>query len=133
VGLRTQGEGDPRDLGTPWRQERGAGFRALHEGDAFMIPNPWDTGSARVLAALGFEALGRHELRLRVHPRPPRWELDARRGGGAHPLDQRQVAGPGNDGGRRPGEGHTRGIRCTGRGKGFRESNQNGSRTLGGV
>jgi len=29
----------------------------LHEGDAFVIPNPWDAGSARVLAALGFKAL----------------------------------------------------------------------------
>jgi 2-methylisocitrate lyase-like PEP mutase family enzyme len=33
-------------------------FRALHEGPgAFVIPNPWDAGSARVLAALGFQAL----------------------------------------------------------------------------
>jgi 2-methylisocitrate lyase-like PEP mutase family enzyme len=32
-------------------------FRQLHEGDPFVIPNPWDVGSARVLAALGFEAL----------------------------------------------------------------------------
>jgi len=32
-------------------------FRALHEGEPFIIPNPWDAGSARVLAALGFEAL----------------------------------------------------------------------------
>jgi len=33
-------------------------FRALHERDgAFIIPNPWDVGSARVLARLGFEAL----------------------------------------------------------------------------
>ena len=32
-------------------------FRALHEGDAFIIPNPWDAGSARVLEALGFQAL----------------------------------------------------------------------------
>jgi 2-methylisocitrate lyase-like PEP mutase family enzyme len=33
-------------------------FRALHEGPgAFLIPNPWDAGSARVLAALGFQAL----------------------------------------------------------------------------
>jgi len=40
------------------RQERKAiEFRALHAGDAFVIPNPWDAGSARVLAALGFKAL----------------------------------------------------------------------------
>lgn len=33
-------------------------FRALHEREgAFVIPNPWDLGSARLLAALGFEAL----------------------------------------------------------------------------
>jgi 2-methylisocitrate lyase-like PEP mutase family enzyme len=32
-------------------------FRALHEGEAFVIPNPWDAGSARVLEALGFPAL----------------------------------------------------------------------------
>lgn len=33
-------------------------FRALHERDsAFIIPNPWNAGSARLLAHLGFEAL----------------------------------------------------------------------------
>jgi len=33
-------------------------FKALHAGDrAFVIPNPWDAGSARILASLGFEAL----------------------------------------------------------------------------
>jgi len=32
-------------------------FRALHAGETFIIPNPWDVGSARVLEALGFEAL----------------------------------------------------------------------------
>jgi 2-methylisocitrate lyase-like PEP mutase family enzyme len=33
-------------------------FQALHERDgAFVIPNPWDAGSARVLAGMGFEAL----------------------------------------------------------------------------
>jgi 2-methylisocitrate lyase-like PEP mutase family enzyme len=32
-------------------------FRALHEGEPFVIPNPWDAGSARVLEALGFRAL----------------------------------------------------------------------------
>lgn len=40
------------------RQQRKAErFRALHAGPPFVIPNPWDAGSARVLAALGFEAL----------------------------------------------------------------------------
>lgn len=38
--------------------EKARQFRALHERNgAFVIPNPWDTGSARLLAALGFEAL----------------------------------------------------------------------------
>jgi 2-methylisocitrate lyase-like PEP mutase family enzyme len=33
-------------------------FRALHEREGiFIIPNPWDTGTARVLAAMGYEAL----------------------------------------------------------------------------
>src|SRR6059058_790379 len=32
-------------------------FRALHEGAPFVIPNPWDAGSARALEALGFKAL----------------------------------------------------------------------------
>jgi 2-methylisocitrate lyase-like PEP mutase family enzyme len=36
---------------------KGELFRALHEGDAFVIPNPWDAGSAKVLARLGFKAL----------------------------------------------------------------------------
>jgi 2-methylisocitrate lyase-like PEP mutase family enzyme len=37
--------------------QKAAAFRALHEGEPFIIPNPWDPGSARVLEALGFEAL----------------------------------------------------------------------------
>jgi 2-methylisocitrate lyase-like PEP mutase family enzyme len=37
--------------------EKGEEFRALHAGEAFVIPNPWDAGSARLLAALGFKAL----------------------------------------------------------------------------
>jgi 2-methylisocitrate lyase-like PEP mutase family enzyme len=32
-------------------------FAALHQGDPFVIPNPWDAGSARALEALGFKAL----------------------------------------------------------------------------
>ena len=40
------------------RTEKLERFRALHQGPrAFVIANPWDAGSARVLAALGFEAL----------------------------------------------------------------------------
>ncbi len=39
------------------QEKKAAEFRALHAGEAFLIPNPWDAGSARVLAALGFKAL----------------------------------------------------------------------------
>jgi 2-methylisocitrate lyase-like PEP mutase family enzyme len=39
------------------QDERGGAFRALHEGPPFVIPNPWDAGSAKVLEALGFQAL----------------------------------------------------------------------------
>src|SRR5215470_5071571 len=42
----------------PTQEEKGGAFRALHERDgAFIIPNPWDIGTARLLANLGFEAL----------------------------------------------------------------------------
>jgi 2-methylisocitrate lyase-like PEP mutase family enzyme len=37
--------------------ERRARFRQLHESGCFVIPNPWDVGTARVLAQLGFPAL----------------------------------------------------------------------------
>jgi len=39
------------------QQEKGERFRALHDGEAFVIPNPWDAGSAKVLVGLGFQAL----------------------------------------------------------------------------
>jgi 2-methylisocitrate lyase-like PEP mutase family enzyme len=41
----------------PDQAERGRRFAALHEEGCFLIPNPWDGGSAKVLEALGFEAL----------------------------------------------------------------------------
>jgi 2-methylisocitrate lyase-like PEP mutase family enzyme len=39
------------------QEQKAAAFAALHQGDAFIIPNPWDVGSAKVLEALGFKAL----------------------------------------------------------------------------
>jgi 2-methylisocitrate lyase-like PEP mutase family enzyme len=40
------------------QEEKGERFRALHaRAGAFVIPNPWDAGTARLLAGLGFEAL----------------------------------------------------------------------------
>ena len=42
----------------PTQAEKGTTFRALHERErAFIIPNPWDVGTARLLQLLGFEAL----------------------------------------------------------------------------
>jgi 2-methylisocitrate lyase-like PEP mutase family enzyme len=43
--------------------EKAKAFRALHERPAaFIIPNPWDAGTARLLAAMGFEALATTSL-----------------------------------------------------------------------
>ena len=52
----------PKSISTIYRwvtqQEKATRFRTLHDGPGvFVIPNPWDIGSARVLAGLGFQAL----------------------------------------------------------------------------
>jgi 2-methylisocitrate lyase-like PEP mutase family enzyme len=39
------------------QQQKAAAFAALHAGEPFILPNPWDAGSARMLEALGFRAL----------------------------------------------------------------------------
>jgi 2-methylisocitrate lyase-like PEP mutase family enzyme len=40
------------------QKEKAIRFRALHDGPgAFVIPNPWDAGTARILACLSFQAL----------------------------------------------------------------------------
>jgi 2-methylisocitrate lyase-like PEP mutase family enzyme len=39
------------------QQAKAEAFRALHESEPFVFPNPWDAGSARMLEALGFKAL----------------------------------------------------------------------------
>lgn len=50
----TRGADKPR----PTQRELGERFARLHAGpDAFVIPNPWDVGSARMLEASGFAAL----------------------------------------------------------------------------
>lgn len=42
----------------PTQQQKGEAFEALHEAEGtFIIPNPWDAGTAKVLAGLGFKAL----------------------------------------------------------------------------
>jgi 2-methylisocitrate lyase-like PEP mutase family enzyme len=42
---------------TVTQQQKAEAFRALHRGPCFVMPNPFDAGSARVLAGLGFDAL----------------------------------------------------------------------------
>lgn len=43
---------------TATQSDKATRFQALHQGPgAFLIPNPWDAGSARILAGLGFQAL----------------------------------------------------------------------------
>ena len=45
-------------IGNSTQADKGRRFQALHQGPgAFVIPNPWDVGSARLLAGMGFEAL----------------------------------------------------------------------------
>lgn len=44
-------------MGRVSRSARTTRFHALHESGTFVIPNPWDAGSARLLAGLGFKAL----------------------------------------------------------------------------
>jgi methylisocitrate lyase len=45
------------DWPTPQVSERVEEFRRLHASGCFVIPNPWDVGSASLLAGLGFKAL----------------------------------------------------------------------------
>jgi 2-methylisocitrate lyase-like PEP mutase family enzyme len=39
------------------QKTQGAAFKRLHEGPPFVIPNPWDVGTARLLEIMGFPAL----------------------------------------------------------------------------
>jgi 2-methylisocitrate lyase-like PEP mutase family enzyme len=68
VGPRLQNRWNSADEGNTdmrTQAEKAAAFRALHERPgAFIIPNPWDAGTARLLAAAGFEALATTSLGL---------------------------------------------------------------------
>ncbi len=46
-----------RSLAENVQERKAAAFQALHQGEPFIIPNPWDAGSARLLEGLGFRAL----------------------------------------------------------------------------
>lgn len=39
------------------QEQKASAFVAMHSGEPFVLPNPWDAGAARVLAAVGFKAL----------------------------------------------------------------------------
>jgi 2-methylisocitrate lyase-like PEP mutase family enzyme len=44
-------------MATEVQERKAAAFEELHKGEPFIIPNPWDAGSARLLEGLGFKAL----------------------------------------------------------------------------
>ena len=46
--------------------DRRRSFRQLHESGCFVIPNPWDVGSAHYLQSLGFKALATTSAKSRV-------------------------------------------------------------------
>ena len=89
------------------QQLKADSFRALHEGEPFVIPNPWDAGSAVGLPrGPRFQALATDELGLRLHartarrragPPSPRWSshvaLVRRRHGAARLRRPRERAG----------------------------------------
>ena len=55
------------------QDEKARRFKALHDRPgAFVIPNPWDAGSARISAALGYEALATTSAGFAFSCRPPR-------------------------------------------------------------
>lgn len=54
--IRTSGDEDVR-MDDSTRSALRRRLHQLHESGCFVIPNPWDVGSARILAALGFQAL----------------------------------------------------------------------------
>ena len=72
------------------QHDKAAAFKALHEGEPFIIPNPWDAGSAKALAASGSRRSRPPAPGSRSRSGAATAE-DARRGG-------RAVAGP------RPGD-----------------------------
>src|ERR1700722_10692754 len=63
--------GSREDWAMRTHAEKAAAFRALHdEPGTFIIPNPWDAGTARLLAGLGFKALATTSLGLaNIHGR----------------------------------------------------------------
>ena len=71
-------KGDPMSS-SPNQEEKALAFRALHEGEPFVIPNPWDA-ARRGARGARVQGAGDDQLGLRVHARPARRRRDARRG-----------------------------------------------------
>src|SRR4051812_39633747 len=46
-----------REIAMPTAAEKRQVFRKLHDSGCWVIPNPWDVGSARYLQGMGFKAL----------------------------------------------------------------------------
>jgi 2-methylisocitrate lyase-like PEP mutase family enzyme len=64
VSVATSGS-PPKGVDMRTQADKAAAFRALHDRhSAFIIPNPWDVGTAKLLAATGFEALATTSLGL---------------------------------------------------------------------
>src|ERR1041384_3013911 len=58
-----QSSPEPKERHMRTQAEKTAAFRALHhQPGCFLIPNPWDAGTARILAGLGYEALATTSL-----------------------------------------------------------------------
>ena len=64
----------------PTQADKGRRFQELHRrAGAFIIPNPWDAGTARILEQMGFEALTTTSAGLA-------YQLGRRDGTGDHPT-----------------------------------------------
>ena len=61
--------------------EKATAFRESHQRDsAFIIPNPWDIGTARLLAGMGFEALATTSAGYAFSRGVPDFQVGRRRG-----------------------------------------------------
>ena len=74
----------------PSTTEKRSAFRKLHEAGCFVIPNPWDVGSARYLQHLGFKALATTSAGFAFSRGVPDGGGVARRDAGAYRGDRRR-------------------------------------------
>src|SRR5260221_12587919 len=56
--------------------DKRAAFRKLHESGCFMLPNPWDVGSAVLLQHLGFAAIASPSARMAWSRGRPDYKVD---------------------------------------------------------